>query len=179
MPILIAAVIVVGSLCLLDLLLTFGVIRRLREHTTMLTGIGELTRPPALGVSTGELPGAFSAVTTTGDVVHGPAGLTVVAFFSASCSVCPRRVPPFVEYLTSHRIGIDSVLAVIAGDGEAPPPYTAQLHEVAQVAMESYDGPTAKAFGVAAFPTFCVLGQDGTLVASGWDPATLPEPAPV
>ena len=40
MPILIAAVVVVGGLCLLDLLLTFGVIRRLREHTSMLTGAG-------------------------------------------------------------------------------------------------------------------------------------------
>ena len=41
MPILIAAVVVVGCLCLLDLLLTFGVIRRLREHTSMLTAAGE------------------------------------------------------------------------------------------------------------------------------------------
>ena len=36
MPIVIAAVTIVGVLCVLDLLLTFGVIRRLREHTAML-----------------------------------------------------------------------------------------------------------------------------------------------
>jgi len=173
---LIAAVAVVGCLCLLDLLLTFGVIRRLREHTTMLTRVSVMTRPPVIRLSAGELPGAFSAVTTSGDVVHGPVGLAVVAFFSSSCSVCPEQVPPFVEYLSRHRIGLDSVLAVIAGDGEAPP-YLAALREVAQVCVESYDGETAKAFSVAGFPTFCVLDPDGTIVASEWEPSALPEPA--
>jgi len=38
MAILSAAVVVVGLLCLTDLLLTFGVIRRLREHTEQLAG---------------------------------------------------------------------------------------------------------------------------------------------
>jgi len=38
MAILSAAIVVVGLLCLADLLLTFGVIRRLREHTEQLTG---------------------------------------------------------------------------------------------------------------------------------------------
>lgn len=35
-PVLIAAVILAGAVCLTDLLLTFGAIRRLREHTVML-----------------------------------------------------------------------------------------------------------------------------------------------
>ena len=38
MAILGAAIVVMGLLCLIDLLLTFGVIRRLREHTEQLAG---------------------------------------------------------------------------------------------------------------------------------------------
>ena len=104
MPILIAAVVVVGCLCLLNLLLTFGVIRRLREHTSMLTGVGG-SEPPPIGLAAGKPPGAFSAVATSGEEVSGAAGLEVVAFFSSWCSICPERVPPFVEYLSGHHIG--------------------------------------------------------------------------
>jgi len=39
MAILVAAIGLVGLLCLADLLLTFGVIRRLREHTEQLAGL--------------------------------------------------------------------------------------------------------------------------------------------
>ena len=50
MAILVAAIGLVGLLCLADLLLTFGVIRRLREHTEQLAGLrgqdAPVTRPP-------------------------------------------------------------------------------------------------------------------------------------
>jgi len=92
MAILSAAVVVVGLLCLADLLLTFGVIRRLREHTEQLSGF-PWSRPsgkPAwpTGRSRSHLPRSASP----GERLSGPAGLRVVAFFSAGCSACPERV---------------------------------------------------------------------------------------
>ncbi len=102
MAILIAAVVVVGGLCLLDLLLTFGVIRRLREHTRMLTAAAGPAQ--IVGLAVGESPEPFTAETISGDVVTGPTGLRVIAFFSSWCSVCPERVPPFVEYVSRHYI---------------------------------------------------------------------------
>jgi hypothetical protein len=33
------------------------------------------------------------------------------------------------------------------------------------------------AFKVTGFPAFCLLGADGVLLASSYDPAMLPEPA--
>jgi hypothetical protein len=178
MPILIAAVVAVACLCLLDLLLTFGVIRRLREHTDLLAG-ARGGQPPVTGLAAGQSPGAFSAATIAGDLVSDVMGLRVVAFLSSSCPACPRMVPPFVEYVSSHRIGRDSVLAVIAGSASEPPPYLAQLAEAAQVRIEPADGDVIHAFRVQEFPAFCVLDSGGALIASGHDPSALPEPAMV
>lgn len=178
MPILIAAVVVVAGLCSLDLLLTFGVIRRLREHTDMLAGTRG-GKPSVTDLENGQPPGAFSAATTAGDLLRNATGLRVVAFFSSSCAACPEMVPPFAEYVGSHSIGQDSVLAVVAGSASEPPPYLAQLAQVAQVRIEPADGEVIRAFKVTAFPAFCVLDSDGALIASGPDPSVLPEPAMV
>jgi hypothetical protein len=174
----IAAVAVVGGLCLLDLLLTFGVIRRLREHTSMLTAAGGPADPP-LGLSAGEFPAAFSAVNADGEPVSGAAGLRLVAFFAAWCSVCPERVPPFMEYLASHHIARDSVLVVVADGDSAPPPYLAELAPVARICVEPGDGEIMRAFKVAGFPAFFLLDANGAVALSGYDPAALPEPATV
>jgi hypothetical protein len=177
MAILIAAVALVGVLCLLDLLLTFGVIRRLREHTALLSGRGG--QPPVLGLAKGKAPGAFSAVTASGEVVTDAAKLRMVAFFSSSCSACPERVPPFAEYASSHRLERDSVLAVIQDGAAEPVPYLDQIAGVALVCMEPVDGEVAKAFEVNGYPLFFLLDADGAVVDSGFDPAMLPEPAAV
>jgi thiol-disulfide isomerase/thioredoxin len=177
MPVLIAAVAVVGFLCALDLLLTFGVIRRLREHTTMLTAPRRQDVPR--GLLPGELPAGFSAVTTDGGTVTGTAGVRLVAFFAVWCSVCPERVPSFLEYVSVNRIARDSVLAVVAdGDKEAPP-YLARLEDVARVSVEPSGGAVSAAFKLESFPTFILLDSDGAVQASGWNPAELPAPAAV
>jgi hypothetical protein len=180
MPIVIAAVAVVGGLCLLDLLLTFGVIRRLREHTDMLTALNAAGGPArlALGLSAGDFPGAFSAVTTDGVPVNGAAGLRVVAFFSR-CSICPERVPPFADYLRAHDFGRDSVLAVSVGPGSTPQAYLSELAPVARICVEPEDGEIARAFKVPGFPSFFLLDPDGSVAGNGYDPAALPEPATV
>lgn len=176
MPVLIAAVAIVGFLCALDLLLTFGVIRRLREHTAMLSEPRREAGVPQ-GLSPGERPAEFAAIATDGTRVTGPAGLRVVALLAAWCSACPETVPPFLDYLSGNLIARESVLAVVVdGEGE-PPPYLARLAAVAQVSFEPSDGALSTAFKVDGFPTFVLLDADGAVRASGWDPAELPAPA--
>lgn len=175
MPILSAAVAVVGALCLLDLLLMFGVIRRLREHSGLLarvSGQGD-PMPPVTGLAGGDSPAVFSATTTTGALVTETSPLRIAAFFSSSCPACPDKVPGFTGKLTSYGISRDAVLAVVQHDSGPLPPFLDQLAEVCQVHVESNGGPVGEAFQVRGYPAFCVLNGHGTVLASSEDPSVL------
>ncbi len=171
-----AAVAVVGVLCLLDLLLTVGVVRRLREHSLLLSqaparaGTGQ--PPPRL--APGEPVPEFSTTTTAGDPISRDlfAGETLVGFFSPGCAPCQALLPAFVE----HAKGARRVLAVIAGGESAE--YAKLLTPVASVVVEGYEGAVSSAFGVAMFPALFVVSEDGTVIASGGDLEALSQAAP-
>lgn len=174
MAILTAAVVVVGLLCLADLLLTFGVIRRLREHTEQLAGLhGSHDDAPITDLADGATPVPFTAETLTGDQVSGPAGLRMVAFFSATCSACPTRVPPFLEYVRANQIDRDSILAVMINPNGDEVSYQEDVAQVARITMESYDGEIGAAFKVRGYPTFFVLDGAGSLSEATHEPVTL------
>jgi hypothetical protein len=176
MAVLTAAVIVVGLLCVLDLLLTFGVIRRLRKHTELLNShSGDAA---TLSLAPGDLPPSFTATDADGTTLSGPAGLRVVAFFSASCSVCPLRAPDFVAYVRDNQLPRDAALAVLLADEDASVPYADQLAEVATLTRQAADGELATAFGVLGYPAFCVLDADGAVQATSFNPAELPALVP-
>jgi thiol-disulfide isomerase/thioredoxin len=178
MSFIIAAVAIVSLLCLLNLLLTFGVVRRLREHTAILTGTSTKAGQE-LGLSRGELPGTFSAFTIDGEPVNGSSGLRMVAFFASWCSVCPERVPVFISYLDEHHIGRDNVLAVSVGPESSLPPYLPEIASMARVCVEHENGEIATAFKLTGFPAFFLLDADGAVAMSGYDPAALPGPVSV
>jgi len=173
MAILTAAVVVVGLLCLADLLLTFGVIRRLREHTEQLAGYQAPHDAPVTDLADGEAPVPFTAETLTGEQVTGPAGLRMVAFFSATCSACPERVPPFLDYVRANQLDRDSVLAVMINSNGEPVSYQEDVAQVARIAMESPDGEIDTAFKVRGYPTFFVLDGAGSVSEATHEPATL------
>ncbi len=182
MAVLIAAVILVGLICLADLLLTFGVIRRLREQAEQIGSFGRAglaAAPPVVGLAEGDSPAAFASVTMDGQPMTGPAEIRMAAFFSTTCSACPGKVAPFLDYVRSHRLARDGMLAVVLGSPDEPPAYLDDLRRVAQLVFEEPDGAIARAFQVSGFPAFCLLDSDGAVVASGFDPAALPEPAAV
>src|SRR5579859_2217271 len=172
MAIISAAVIVIGCLCLVDLLLTFGVLRRLREQAAQLGRVGQLPSP---GLPPGSRPGAFAATGRSGHALSGPDGWQIVAFFSAACPACADQVAPFVTYVHSHHLSSDAVLAVVVAEDEAP--YVAELSGAAQVCVESPEGPLSAAFATTGFPAFFVLDPTGAVAAAGYDPLVLPAPA--
>jgi hypothetical protein len=157
-------------LCLLDLLVAFGVIWQLREHT-------DLPRERQPGAAS---PGSFAVVTVDGVVATASAGLRLAAFFSATCTVCPRLVAPFTEYVRANRFDSDDVLVtVLAARDAVLPAYLGELAGVALVTIQPDGNPVAEAFGVTGYPAFFLLGADGAVVASSFDPAALPVPAMV
>ncbi|MFJ6937798.1 TlpA family protein disulfide reductase [Streptomyces sp. NPDC101132] len=151
MPFVIAALLLVGALCALDLVLTLGVIKRLRDQGALLAELGSGT--PALAV--GEEVGAFTATTVDG-VPIGRDDLnddTLVAFFSPTCGPCRKKLPAFVAHARTLPGGRDAVLATVVGTPEAAAAFTEALAPVARVVVEEADGPVGAAFNATAYPT--------------------------
>lgn len=165
MPILTAALLLVGALCALDLILTLGVIKRLREHTDLLANSGGMGAP---ALAAGEEVGAFTATTMDGEPLTGEqlAEDTLVAFFSPTCGPCKETMPKFVQYAPTVPGGRDRVLAVVVGEPDEAAGPVGALSPVARVVVENVDGALGEAFKVKAYPTVLKVGRggDGRLV---------------
>jgi hypothetical protein len=170
-----AAVVVVGVIAAVDLLLTFGVIRRLREHTELIGSGGGRTSAPTM-VEPGRSIAPFDTTTTDGAAVSrdGLSGTTLIGVFQVGCAPCTEQLPKFVESAGAFPGGREQVLAVVAAqDRNAAAAYVDELARVATVVHETPGGPLLTALGVSGFPAFAVA--DGEVVrSSALDPAKLP-----
>lgn len=159
MPFVITALAFVGLLGALNLLLTIGVIKRLREHTTLLA---EVTPPPMVKV--GQEVSDFE--TTSFDGQRIAADLlepgTLVGFFSPTCGPCKEKLPKFVSHVGALPAEQPTPLAVVIGEVDAAGDFLAQLTPVARVVVERGDGPVSRAFGVRAYPTLLRVDRDGS-----------------
>ncbi|MEV6926139.1 TlpA disulfide reductase family protein [Dactylosporangium sp. NPDC051485] len=168
MPFLVAAVALVGLLCLLDLLLTVGVVRRLREHTEQLALLAAGAGGGGGALPVGATVPAFEAVSTAGEriALDDPDG-TVVGFFSTTCAPCEQMLPDFVDYAASLPGGRSRVVAVLVGEEGEGSVKAAALAGVSRVVTEPRPGALAAAFGTSTFPTVYVVSPDRSIVVSG------------
>ncbi|TDC05359.1 hypothetical protein E1267_19795 [Nonomuraea longispora] len=155
----VAAVVLVGLLCMVNLLLTVGVIRRLRRQGGSAPAMSE-------GLSPGERVPRFATMTTSGEPISDEllGAPALVGFFSPGCGPCEELLPLFVE---RARGTSDAVLAVVADTGEDCAADVERLAEVARVITEAPQGPVQTAFKVNAYPTVITIGQGGTVVSGG------------
>ncbi len=168
----IAVVVVCVLLTALNLVMTLGVIRRLRDHSERLAGLAEAGtepwRDPIIGP--GRRPGPFSAVGVDGERV-GDADLAaggLVAFFSPGCGICAEWLPRFVDAATAlgdRRRALAVVVAPSATDPAAAE-QVAALRAAATVVVENDKGPLTEAFQVSGYPAMVRLDEHGTVVAS-------------
>jgi hypothetical protein len=156
MPYLVAAVVLLGVLCIVNLLFTLGILRRLRTHTTW-------TPDPMFALSPGSTVGEFSATTTTGEPVSSASLAGLVGFFSAGCEACHEVLPHFTERATQMPHG--SVLAVVGGDDEET---VRALTSVARVVVADLDGgPVARAFQNKWTPALYLLDDNHRVISAG------------
>ncbi|MFD6181488.1 TlpA disulfide reductase family protein [Streptomyces goshikiensis] len=165
MPVLIVLMVLVGALCILDLILTVGVVKRLREHTELLTA-----PPPTPAVEVGERVGPFAATTVTGSPL-GPGdfvGETLVAFFSPTCKPCKEKLPDFLRYAKAPAPGEERPVAVVVGDPGQAEDFVSRLAPTAQVVVEPPDGAMGIAFKAEMYPTMFRVApaDDGTLIVT-------------
>ena len=169
------AVIVLSLLCLGDLILTVGVVRRLREHSSALNHLAG--DPPAVLRSPGEVVDDFTASTVNGEPVGRDRldARTIVGFLSPTCGPCREQLPAFVARARQAPSG--RTLAVVVGSGAAADDLATELADRLGdrfVVQEPPGGPVATAFGVDGYPAFALVGPGGRIEAGGFDLATIP-----
>lgn len=177
-----SAVAVLTVVCLLILLLVFGMTRRLREHTELLSKMPTGPNATDLILPAGAQIGSFSAVTTAGETASATsfAEGTLVGFFSPGCKPCHDRLPEFIAYAAELGGGQNRVFAVVVSDvAEEAADMVNRLSFVARVVLERDEGPVAAAFGVTGFPAVGLISSEGTILASGSILSALPRPAAV
>lgn len=160
----VAALVVTNVLTLLNLLLLFGVIRRLREQPVAPPG---LPGPSALPVGTQVEPFVTDDADGRPLRLDELPGGTVVGFFSPGCAPCEALVPKFVARTAELPGGRDSVVAVVAGFPDEVGDYVAKLAPVARVVVEEPSGgAVAHAFQVTGYPTVFQLDAGGRILIS-------------
>ncbi|GIH06140.1 hypothetical protein Rhe02_42070 [Rhizocola hellebori] len=171
MYLLTAAVVIVGLLCLLDLILTLGVIRRLREHTETLAQLSSSGRD---GIAPGTVVGDIHGRSITGTAIDRTfltgGEDTVIGFFSPGCGPCKALLPEYLSFVSDIP---SRVLTVIVGDHDAASEYVEALAGTGEIVVESPPGAIAQALGVDGYPTICMVDNGGRVVAAGASTRTL------
>lgn len=158
----------IGAVCLVNLFLTFVVVRRLRQHGEQLAALPRFRPPPRLPA--GSQAPDFMTTTVTG-ATRSLAGLAgsrgLVGFFNPDCGPCRKQLPEFADLARTMPGGAEQVLAVVSGDEATAAGMTSELNGLASVVIEPGEGPMCRAFSVRGFPSFYVIGADGRIEGSG------------
>lgn len=167
MTMLAVAVALVGALCVVNLLLTFGVIRRLTE----LRGTSPVGLP-----APGALVGEFEVAARDGVILSreslGEGAL--VAFLSADCGGCGPQIPRLLA--RAREYDGERIVAVVSGPRADAARLIGPLTGVADIVLEPHGKAVNDAFGVRGYPSFCQVAG-GVVTASSVDVAVLPAPS--
>ncbi|GAB3437396.1 hypothetical protein GCM10027569_92300 [Flindersiella endophytica] len=151
-------------------------VRRLRQHTELISSLSSGRRPHAI-LAEGKAAGPFEVVATTGEPVSRDrlSGQTLVGAFTPHCSACKEKLPAFVDYAKAFPGGRDQVIAVVLAEEDEADTYREQLEPVARVVVEAPRANVIRAaLELVSFPAFGVLDQSGTVVSSGVELSTSP-----
>lgn len=162
--------VVVGLMGVFNLLLAYGLVRRMREHSELISRLADAVsgRSSAGSIAdAGTRVPSFRAVTVGGEVVDSRqlGASTLVGFFSPGCAPCEELLPQFLAAARAMPGGRASVLAVVVAD--SPADYlVGPLREVASVVIEGRGGELGAAFGVSSYPATCEIDATGTITST-------------
>lgn len=171
----IVALVLLAAGTAVNLLLVLGILRRLREHTELLSAGAGRTDSEGL-LAAGETVADFTATTVDGDTVtrDGLPDGAMVAFFSPTCAPCRERLPEFVDTAGAVPATDRQAYAVIIGDAAEAADMARRLSPVARVLTGPTTVPMVEAFGAESFPALYRMGPDGVVAASGHSMAVYP-----
>jgi thiol-disulfide isomerase/thioredoxin len=160
--------VVVGLLGMFNLVLSFGLVRRLREHSGLLARVTAGPGSAGLVAEVGTRVAPFRVTAVDGalvdrDVLAGP---TLVGFFAPGCGPCGELLPRFVAAARAMPGGRAAVVAVVVEDGSPAGYLVDPLAEVASVVLEERGGVLGTAFGVDSYPVTCVVDAVGVVTST-------------
>jgi len=158
----IALTVVLTLVVVLNIALTFALLRRVAGHDARLTMV-EKGAPTMADV--GERIDEFVTTTTAGeplgrdDLLPG----TLVGFFDPDCEVCQSHVAGFTA--AAGAIGDRSRTLAVVREREESQLMADAFGPQVRTVIERRRGPVARAFHVMATPSFCTVGP-GQIIAS-------------
>ncbi len=171
MAFVIVLTILFGALSSFNIILTMGIVRRLREmnakERTVTAPKGDM---PSVMRTEGEQVEAFEGVTVRNEPVSEQflsVGPVLTGVFAYGCSSCHERIPEFISLIKSQGFDRDRVLVILVGKHADFTEELPLLDPIATVIVEGRQGPVARALGVKAYPALAVIGADGMVRTSG------------
>jgi thiol-disulfide isomerase/thioredoxin len=163
--------VVVGLLGVFNLLLAYGLIRRMREHSDLISRLSDAVsgRSSAGSIAApGTRVPPFQAVTVDSEVVDSRrlGAATLVGFFSPGCAPCEELLPQFLATARETPGGRQAVLAVVVSDDSSGAYLVEPLRDVASVVVEGRGGELGTAFGVSSYPATCEIDATGTVTST-------------
>jgi hypothetical protein len=183
LPYLTAAVVLVGIVAIAALLLVIALARRIRELSESVGGLGSRQQPSTYELPPGSRPTYFRAEAISGGTVSLDAlsgGRALVGFFLAGCVPCDRQIPAFADLARTIPGGPSQVVAVVSGRQEKAVKLAGQLDGIASVVLENPgagEGSLSHAFSVSSWPSYYLIGSEGTVESSAGSMSMLAVPA--
>jgi hypothetical protein len=135
---------------------------------------------PASGPDVGAPAPPFTSRTSTGAVLDTAtlAGRNyLLAFVSSTCMGCRDALPGMIGY-ASQLPGDFGLITVIVGDARRGRDIEQALAPVATVVSEPDGGPISTAYQIRLFPSYILVSDTGTVLATGQSVRDLPQPQP-
>jgi hypothetical protein len=163
---LVAIVVLLALLVVANMLLTWGVLRRLRTLQAQVDAGG--APPMGNGLHPGDEAPDFSALTPAGDEITRDEvvrGETALVFLSPHCEACETHLPAVREL--GRAGGSPAALAVIDGTREESGHLLEGLQGDVPVLFAPRDSTDMlERYQVNAYPSSYVVGADGRITAS-------------
>jgi len=135
---------------------------------------------PASGPDVGSPAPPFTARTSTGALLD-PAQLAgrnyLLAFVSSTCQGCREALPGMVGYASQLPRDF-RLITVIVGDPGRGTDIEQTLAPVATIVSEPDGGPISGAYRIHLFPSYVLISDSGTVLATGQSVRDLPQPQP-
>ncbi len=151
---------VLAAAVVVNLVLTFAVLRRLREQDERIAQLAG--GAPSRDELIGREPAPFSVVTADGGVLTREelsGGPLLIGFFSSGCEPCHTQAAPFRQAVTEGQLAGHRVLAVVDGPAGEDRALVALVGAADALIEGAHAQTIAAAFAVTGYPSFVTVSS--------------------